>query len=467
MRHLPASGFNARGPMLSRTRSLVAPAYLFACLLFGGSAQGIWQNMLLQLAGLAILGWAALDRSDEPLGRSATQLLLIAIAGLAFVAIQMMPLPPEVWEQLGPRAKVAEGFAALGIARPWQPISLEPASGLDASLKIIPSLALFCAIVRLKAFRAKLLAAALIAGALAGVLLGALQVASGDPVNSHWYLYDQTNPGKAVGFFANADHMATLLVATIPFIAAAVAAGAGRSLQRRAALLASGAAIGLILVIGVALNGSLAGYALAPAVLAASALIVLPRRSRLRLWALIGAALLLLGAVIALQVTPIGSARVGEHARSAVQSRGEILSTTSRAVADFMPTGSGLGSFRSVYQLYERPDQVTSIYVVHAHNDYAEIALELGLPGVVLMLLFLVWWGGAAWRAWSIRQANPFARAAAIASGAILVHSLVDFPLRTAAVGACFGMCLALLAGGRSAPRKEQEELRHTRHLVI
>jgi hypothetical protein len=86
---------------------------------------------------------------------------------------------------------------------------------------------------------------------------------------------------------------------------------------------------------------------------------------------------------------------------------------------------------------------------------------------VVLMLLFLVWWGGAACRSRSIRQANPIARAAAIASGAILVHSLVDFPLRTAAVGACFGMCLALLAGGRSAPRKEQQELRHTRHLVI
>jgi O-antigen ligase len=454
--------------MLSRTRSLVAPAYLFACLLLGGSAQGIWQNMLLQLGGLAILGWAALDRADEPLARSATQLLLIAIAGLAFVAVQMMPLPPDVWEQLGPRTKIAQGFAALGIARPWQPISLEPASGLDASLKIIPPLALFCAIVRLKAFRAKLLAAALIAGALAGVLLGTLQVASGDPVNSHWYLYDQTNPGKAVGFFANADHMATLLVATIPFIAAAVAAGAGRSLQRRAALLASGAAIGLILVIGVALNGSLAGYALAPAVLAASALIVLPRHSRLRLWALIGAALLLLGAVFALQVTPIGSARVGEHARSAVQSRGEILSTTSRAVADFMPTGSGLGSFRSVYQLYERPDQVTSIYVVHAHNDYAEIALELGVPGIILMLLFFAWWIPEVRSAWRHGERGGFVKAASIASAAILVHSVVDFPLRTAAISACFAMCLALLADRRTQPaRQEPQDLRPARHLVI
>jgi O-antigen ligase len=452
--------------MLSRTRSLVAPVYLFACLLLGGSAQGIWQNMLLQLAGIGIFAWAALDRRDEPLAPAASQLLLIVILALAWVAFQTIPLPPEIWEKLGPRAKVAEGFAALGIARPWQPLSLAPAATLDASLKFIPPLALFVAMVRLKAFRPELLAAALIAGTLAGVLLGALQVSSGDSA-SHWYLYHETNPGKGVGFFANADHMATLLVAAIPFVAAIITAGAGRGIQRRAALLAAGAAIGLVLVSGVALNGSLAGFALAPAVLAASALIILPRRSPLRLWAAIAGAALSAAAVLALQVTPIGSSRLGAHARSAVDSRAEILSTTSRAVLDFMPFGSGLGSFTSVYPLYESPEKVTTTYVIHAHNDYAELVLELGLPGIVLIVLFLVWWGASAWRVWSGPQAAPFARAAAIASGAILVHSLVDFPLRTAAVGACFAMCLALLAGGRALPPVEQEELRRTRHVVI
>lgn len=453
--------------MLSRTRSFVAPVYLFACLLLGGSAQGIWQNMLLQLAGIAILAWAALDRRQEPPVPSARQLLLVAILALAWVAIQMIPLPPDIWQRLGPRATVAEGFATLGVAPPWQPLSLAPAATLDATLKLIPPLALFVAMVRLKAFRAELLAAALITGTLAGVLLGALQVASGDPVTSHWYLYDETNPGRAVGFFANADHMATLLVAAIPFVAATVPSRAGRGIQRRAALVAAGAAIGLVLLVGVALNGSLAGFALAPAVVAASALIILPRQSRLRLWAVIAAAVLLVAAVVALQVTPIGSSRLGAHARSALDSRSEILSTTSRAVVDFMPFGSGLGSFRSVYRLYESPGKVTTIYVIHAHNDYAELALELGLAGIVLMGFFLVWWGASAWRVWSSTQAGPFVRAAAIASGAILVHSFVDFPLRTAAVGACFAMCLALVAGGRALPPSEEEELRRTRHVVI
>ena len=42
--------------MPSLVKSSVAPAYLLACLILGGSAQGIWQNTLLQLAGLGSIG---------------------------------------------------------------------------------------------------------------------------------------------------------------------------------------------------------------------------------------------------------------------------------------------------------------------------------------------------------------------------------------------------------------------------
>jgi hypothetical protein len=82
-------------------------------------------------------------------------------------------------------------------------------------------------------------------------------------------------------------------------------------------------------------------------------------------------------------------------------------------------------------------------------------------------VLFLAWWAASVWRSWSSPEAGPFARAAAVASGAILIHSLVDFPLRTTAVSACFAMCLALLAGSRSVTRAEENELRPTRHVVI
>jgi O-antigen ligase len=450
--------------MLSRGRSFVAPAYLFACLVLGGSAQGIWQNMILQLVGVGIIASAALGQG-EPLARPAKQLLIIAIATIALIAIQLIPLPASIWAHLGPRQQVADGFRVLGMKVPSEPLSLTPAAGLDALLAIIPSLALVCAMVRLRAYRPLWLAVALIAGTIVGIGLGALQVASSNVELSPWYLYPETSAGKAVGFFANVDHMATLLVMTFPFVAAIVAAARNASMQRFSAVIAIAAGLGAVLVVGLALNGSLAGYGLALPVIAASLLIVLPSGSRARLWIVGLAILLVLGSVAVMETTSIGSGRIGAHATSAVQSRSEIFATTSHAAGDFMPFGSGLGSFRTVYQLYESSDRVTPDYVVHAHNDYAEVALELGLGGIILILVFLLWWAASVWRTWRTTEAGPFARAAAISSAAVLIHSLVDFPLRTAAISACFGMCLALLADSRAAPPKEKAQLRRRRHV--
>lgn len=451
--------------MLSRGRAIVAPAYLFACLVLGGSAQGIWQNMILQLAGVGIIAWAAATKSGDRLPRMATHLFMVALVGLAVVALQLVPLPRGVWTHLGPRERIADGFAILGVALPAEPLSLTPADTLDALLKTIPALALLCAMLRLKAYRPRLLAVALIAGTVCGIALGAIQVASSNVEVSAAYLYEDTSVGRAVGFFANADHMATLLVLTIPFLAAMIAAARSANMQRYSAIVAVAAGLAILVMVGLALNGSLAGYGLALPVLAASILILLPPGSRLRLWLVAAAALLMVGAVTALETSAIGSARIGSHATSAVQSRADLLSTTSRAAADFMPFGSGFGSFQSVYPLYERPEQVSTIYVIHAHNDYAELILELGLAGVALIALFLIWWAVAVWLTWRTAEAGPFARAAAIASAAVLVHSFVDFPLRTAAISACFGMCLALLADGRAAPPKETKALRHRRHV--
>lgn len=453
--------------MVSRVRPALAPAYLFACLILGGSAQGIWANMVLQLAGVAIIGWAAAARADDPLTSPAKQLLLLAIVAIVVVALQMVPLSPTVWSKLGPRGEFVQGYHALGIALPSLPLSLTPSQTLDSLLGIIPPLALFCAIVRLRAYRPAWLALALLAGTVAGILIGTLQVASGNPMLSPWYLYEETNFGVAVGFFANANHMATLLVITVPFLAAIVASARRANVQRYSAVLALVVGAGLVVMVGLALNGSLAGYGLTLPVLAASALIVLPPSNRIRLWVVGIAALLLVGAVFGLQATSIGSSKFGTDATTSVQSREDILRTTTQAMRDFLPLGSGLGSFRQVYHLYERPQQVTNTYVIHAHNDYAELALETGVAGIILILLFLAWWAFAVWRVWRTAEAAPFARAASIASAAMLIHSLVDFPLRTAAISTCFAMCLALLADRRAARAKEASDLRPARHTVI
>jgi len=331
-------------------------------------------------------------------------------------------------------------------------------------LGLIPPLAVFCAIVRLKAYRGSFMAVALVAGTVAGILLGALQVSSSDPTQSPWYLYAATNPGYAVGFFANANHMATLLLAALPFLAALAAAAKGASIQRYSAFIVATASCALVILVGVALNGSLAGYGLLLPVLAASALMVVPQGSGIRKALVIVAVVLLVAGIAFIATRSIGGTSLG--AEASVQSRQEIFWTTMRGVKDYFSLGSGLGSFRDVYPLYEDPAKVGATYVVHAHNDYAEVALEMGFAGVLLIVLFLLWWAVALGRIWAKAGGGSFARAATVASAAILAHSLVDFPLRTAAIGAVFGMCLALLADRRPPQVVDASDLRPTRHFV-
>lgn len=451
--------------MPSAGRSTIAPLYMFACLLIGGSTQGIWGNMLLQLAGLALIGWAAVNPSETPYPRAAKQLTLILIGAIAIVAVQVVPLPPAIWVH-GPRSRIAEGYELLGLAVPAMPISLSPYASLSTILCLIPPIAMFCAIVRLNAYRVSWLAGALLAGTVLGIVLGALQIVDADP-NSPWYLYAETNVGAAVGFFANANHMADLLLIALPFVAAIAAAGKTGNMQRYSAMLSVLFGIAMVLIVGIALNGSLAGYGLAVPVLAASALIILPKTSLSRRWLAGLAALSMIVSLAGLASSSVGATKVGQDARGAVQSREQILRTTGKAIADYMPLGSGLGSFVKVYRLYEGPDTVTNEYVIHAHNDYVELALELGVPGVLLVLMFLGWWLVQCVDVWRKGKRGPWAQAASIGSAAILLHSLVDFPLRTAAISACFAMCLALLVDRPEPIRQEKSDLRPTRHLVI
>jgi O-antigen ligase len=453
--------------MAERTRHLIAPLYLFLCLILGGSAQGVWGNMVLQLIGIAIIAWAAVAPAEEPLVQPARQLLWIALLGLVIVALQLVPLPSSLWSHLGGRARIVDGYHVLGIAPPPLPVSLTPYKSLDTLLGIIPGLAIFCAIVRLKAYRGSFMAVALVGGAVAGILLGTLQVASAVPEESPWYLYAETNVGAAVGFFANANHMATLLLITLPFLAALAAAARGANIQRYSAFIALTAGTALVVMVGIALNGSLAAFGLVLPILLASVLIVVRVPRTLKAATMVLVVILLGAAIIALGRSAIDGSTLDQDATSSVQSRQQILQTTLTSAKEYFPWGSGLGSFRQVYAMHEDPSGITPTYVIHAHNDYAELILETGLAGILLLVLFLIWWGAAARRIWTSAEAGPFAKAASIASAAVLAHSLVDFPLRTAAVTAAFGVCLALLADRRSPQVADATDLRPTRHFVV
>ena len=451
-------------------REAVAPAYLFLCLLLGGSAQGIWVNAVLQLLAVGIIAWAAIVPATTEPDAAARRLLMLCAIGLLVILVQLIPLPPALWSALPGRQIVVQGFAILGQPLPWMALTLTPDQTLTTILRLLPPAAILVATLRLQAFRPTWMAWALIAGTCGGVILGALQVTSGAGPDSPWYPYRISNFGNAVGFFANGNHMAILLVSTIPFLFALLVMARSKQgkkeLQRRSALFALAGGLLAVVLLGLFLNGSLAGLGLGLPVLAASAILLL-RPERQGKW-LLAPALMIVIAVGAIFMLPVSASFQSLGASTSVESRRAVTATSLQAAGDFMPLGSGLGSFEQVYRLYENPRTIDRTFVNHVHNDYLEIATETGIPGILWLLWFLGWWLGAAGSRWSDGIDEPFAKAGTIASAAILAHSLVDFPLRTSAMAAVFAMSVVLIAQRSTrAPAKTESDIRPARHLEI
>lgn len=451
--------------MQPRLRAFVVPAYLLLCLMFGGSVQGIWRVMLLQLVAVGLIGWALLAPERERLTRRSKRLLALAAAILLLFVVQLLPLPPGLWSRLPGRDLLVEGYVSLGLELPWIAISLAPYATLATALTLFPPLAAFLAVVRLNAVDETWLAITLILGALLCVLLGAVQTLGGFGPQASGYLYEITNTG-AVGFFANANHMGTLLLATIPFAAALIAAGKIAGRGPLPVLVAFGAAGLLIALVGLALNRSLAAIGLAMPVILVSALL-LPGQWRGRRFAFAGAALLTVIAVLLYTSSPLRQELAGADMAS-LESRLPMWALSWEIIRETFPFGTGFGTFELVFRAHENPAATTATYVNHAHSDYVELLVEGGLAALLLVGAFLAWWGRRALRIWRSPLSGPFARAAIIATAAILAHSLVDYPLRTAAISALFATCLGVMA--RPARRLRSDDLtdvRPTRHLVI
>jgi O-antigen ligase len=295
--------------------------------------------------------------------------------------------------------------------------------------------------------------------AMASVAVGAVQMVGGE--QSSWYFYEITNHGASVGFFANANHLATLLIVTIPFLAALYsdAIARGRSVQRSSGLFVVLAGTFIIVSMGLVTNRSIAGLGLAIPVLTASLMMIFWRKRRIPPWSLLLVALLMVASVTASFSTPFGNNLTSESARGSEDSRYTSFTRTLKASVDYLPVGSGLGSFPEIYRAYEPHQSVTRYYMNHVHGDYIELALETGVPGLTLIFLFLLWWLRRTIATWRAKEPDYFARAATIGSAAILAHSAVDYPLRSAAISAVLAMCCALISEPRAkARRKRQSE---------
>ncbi|WP_324261802.1 O-antigen ligase family protein [Altererythrobacter sp. H2] len=376
--------------------------------------------------------------------REARMLVGLLALLLLWMALQLVPLPPSVWQALPGRASVAELDGLTGLDGAWRPISLAPDRGWNAWVSlVVPMTALLLAI----ALRAKTtLLLAMVAGmGVVNALMGLIQVTGLG--NEAFYFYRHTTIGMPAGLFANENHAAALSAIALLAIARLHSGPHDMPLPMwfRALLAPSF----IVVVLTVLVGGSRAGIALTGLAILLALVIVwvgsnqrraASGRARRQPWIarhprllLAGFALGMLGLVFLFLGLERAMGLEGLLEANAFEDlRWELSPILLRMAAEHWLFGIGFGGFEEVYHVYEPDALLMPQYVNQAHNDWAQLVIEGGLPGVALLLALLGWMGRVLWR---IRTSGRLAFSElAFWCGTILimaVSSVVDYPLRT------------------------------------
>jgi O-antigen ligase len=436
-----------------------ATAVVIAAALFfgGGTRQALISDALVQLLSLALVAILVVRFLQQ--GTCASpRLIAVALLAVACVGVfQLLPLPPVLWTKLPGRETVVQGFLTAGIDLPWLPVSLRPDATWRSLLALVPAIAVFAAVLQLGAGTRRLLTLLFVAFGLVSVLLGLAQLMEGP--GSSLRFFPVTNVENSVGFFANRNHYAALLYCLIPFVSVWIAEFLADSSPGRIFGLATFLGTYVVLLLGLGMALSRAGVVLALVATVMSLLLFRRLESDVakRSFTLMGAALLIGGALI-VQFAIVGLvARFGTD--TLADARLEIARNTWAASQAFVPVGSGLGTFDPVYRMFEPAAELGPTFVYHAHDDWLELWLELGAVGILAVLLFLAWAVPAAVKAWrqpaggrdTLDRLLP--PAGSIVVLLLLLHSFVDYPLRTTALMTTFAFACALMVAPASARR--------------
>lgn len=438
-------------------------------LLGGSSRYDAGQIVALRPLCALMMAFACLSILREDLERVKGVAVFLGL--LAFwMAAQLVPLPPSMNNALPDRNLVAEIDAILGFEQAWRPISMTPGRGWNSFASLIVPAAALCVAIASKATVRWLLLTVAALG-VADAVLALLQAGAGGSNILHFYAV--TNAGAPVGIFANENHSAAFSALSLLVIARLFVERTGSRAREREALIIAGAFL-LVLTAGL-VHGSRAGVALTFASLGVcGAMLFLAMRHsggrsrRGKAKGLIGkhprvvlAAILAVPASLVLflmfseRIPGLSAAVSGNSLEDA---RWELWPTLSEMMERHWLVGTGFGSFEEVYHIYEPTELLIPTYWNQAHNDWAQVVIEGGLPTVLLLL------GLAAWVVARIvlLPGEKVQRAGSAVFwlsiyGLVAASSAVDYPMRAPifqAVMVWLTMGLALQAQPKASPAR-------------
>lgn len=387
------------------------------------------------IRALSTVALAALIAFGGPVRVRAYRAPLIILAAIILLAfIHIIPLPPSVWQALPGREPFLQAASLNGVQQPWRPLSLFPDGALNALGALLVPAAMFAVIVTLPPqYRMFLLPGVLCFIALSAII-GVMQAAG---LDLRLPFINQT-AHTVTGVMANRNHHALLLALGIVLaVAWAFTPGDKRPVWGRI----MGAGILIVIFASVLLlTGSRGGLLLGGAALLFAAAIFqkriralvasMPGRAR------VGVIALALSLTILLPLLFVGANRALSLQRvvevdASQDMRVRAAPTVWDIVETYFPFGAGSGAFDRVFRMHEPLQLLKPTYFNHAHNDFAEILLDYGVPGALVLGAALLWLamrtvGG--WRGSS--QAHLMQRVGAAMILLVLISSAVDYPAR-------------------------------------
>lgn len=439
---------------------LTAAALLVVAVLFGGggSRAGI-ANLVVQLAALIAIAF----NKDAFFGffKEAPRAVAALVAVTVLLPlVQCVPLPPGIWHQLPGRELAVEGLALIGQENSWMPFSVDGRRTLIAFLALMPPLATVVLSWRASADDRRFLLMVLVACAVAGILLGTLQLASG---NRYFILYKQTlGSFDLQGTFANRNTVGLLTDVGLCCLI-------GLIWQKTATLGRLGVCllIGALLLLGLFLTRSRSSMVLA----AIPAVMFLIHAWNLRQsWLSRRMSRFCLIAILA--AIGISAGLLGNNARIRASlgrfdtfqdARPAIWQDTQSSIERFWPLGSGIGTFDDVFQIDESLENLSPGRAARAHNEYLETTLESGLFGPLMIAVWVVTLARA-FRNHFIESVERGPQLAALSAFLIFaLQSILDYPLRSQAILSVAGLMVGFLIVGPAGAKNGEERLLEVR----
>lgn len=449
---------------------LLVVAVLFASLVWiaGGASRGDQTGQIVVRAAswmVCIVAIFLFRREDFVSSvRAARSLWLFSALVAGLTALQLLPLAPQLWTALPGREIIAQTAAIAGFEQPWRPLSLSPGGTVNALSSLIVPFAALLLFTQPGLLQHRHLLTAVLACVLLCVLVGLLQFTGARFDNP----FINDGPGEVAGVFANRNHFA--LLAAFGCVLAPVWGFAQDQGPRWRALL--GVALMLCCALLILAAGSRAGLALG-AIGMVLGLLAVRRRIASHMRSLPKTVSLI---VIALTVTAIigflvlaffmGRAVSVDRAMALASTddlRTLALPTVWAMAQLYFPFGSGLGTFDPVYRIHEPMHLLQPSYLNHAHNDWLEVLLELGLAGALLLALALAWWAYKSLAAWRSRGATALLQRAGSAMILMtMLASIVDYPARTPLIMVVLVIAAIWLnTASYSASRQPASPMRH------